>query len=132
MNPVGSVVDRLETEITNVWIAPALAFKLPLSYPSIYVFLISEKAEPNKTFGGHRQRNTQIIGTELMVKHIEGALHTSPYDEIDDLRESVMIALKGWKINTDYTAFDFVRGDLVSYENGFVIWRDQYSTSYSL
>lgn len=128
--PTDLVVQRLKSQCATLLdVKLALSFSLPAAYPSAYIFLISEHAEKNELFGGHYQQITGVIGVELMVQHFEDNNTGGPSAlALEELRIQVMAELMGWAPSSDFSPFNFISGDLISYQNGYAVWRDQYST----
>jgi len=130
--PIEQVIQRLKDNCPDLKdVIRALAFVLPTGFPSAYVFQVSERASPNALLGRHTQKVTGIIGVEIMHRHAAQIATGGPgAQELDAIRMGVMDALKGWTPGPEFLPFDFHNGDLISYKDGFVIWRDQYSTSF--
>ena len=129
--PMESIVQRLNDTGVFREVIHALTFSLPKSYPSAYVFILREKADDNILLGTHSQRITGEVSIEIMDKHLKNAdLGEGAGINIRSLRIKVMEAMLGWSMTNDFSPFNFSGGDLVSYSNGFVVWRDQYTTSF--
>jgi len=126
------LITRLRAECPALrQVIHALASQPPASYPAAYVLLLSEKAQPNPVFGGHRQRITATFMVELMVKHAAQAGSGGPAAEaLDAVRESVLHALIGWPPSPAHDPIDYTGGRLLQFEAGIAIWRDEFTTQF--
>jgi hypothetical protein len=111
----------------------ALSGTQPSSYPAAYVFPLAESGLANEVYGGHRQRVNASFAVEIMVKSAASAASGGPAQEaLEDIRDAVGTALRGWTPDTNTAPFDFKAGKLIGFDAGLAIWRDEYVTDFTV
>lgn len=128
------IVDRLTTQVPALrQVIKALNGAQPSSYPAAYVFPLAEDGSANEVYGGHRQRVGSRVAVEIMVKSAAQAATGGPAQEaLEDVREAVGLALRGWTPDSNIAPFDFSRGRLIGFDAGLAVWRDEFVTDYTV
>jgi Cdc6-like AAA superfamily ATPase len=97
--------------------------------PGCYVFAEKSSAEPNKLVTGVSQRVIEQLAIVIVVRNVATAKGSDAADELDALRLQAEQALLGWVPSIDYEKIEYVSGNLISFSNGFMTWKDSYKTA---
>ena len=107
-------------------VLPALEGATPRNYPTAYIVPLKETPEPAESVGGiHEQKIRNRFAVEYMVKHAGQAAQGGPaQDLLEDCRDLTHLILCSGTVEN--TEMDFSGGHLMSFEPGFLVWRDEY------
>lgn len=100
-----------------------------LSDAGCYVFQESRKAGENNLVGLTRQRVTLTFAFIIAVRNVKDVRGGDAADACAVLQEAVQTALLGWEPDGATDPFEYAGGALVSFANGFFIWKDSYRTA---
>jgi hypothetical protein len=109
----------------------ALSGAIPTAFPAAYVMPMAERAEPNIMLANaHYQQVSIRFGVEIMVKHAGQANSGGPaHSDLEDLRDAVIAALIGWVPEVGARAIEYSSGQLVQFEAGLAVWREEFTVS---
>ena len=99
-----------------------------LSDPGCYVFSESVFVTPNTVIGKTMQQVTLTFAVVIVLKNVKDARGSDAADVSNTLQESVRTALLGWQPHSVADPMEYAGGTLVSFSNGFFIWRESYRT----
>jgi len=105
------------------------AAEAPPAYPAVYVYPLSESADPAPTVGPIRQRVVLRIATEIIVSSARGAGRgEGAVEAAETARAAVIAALTGWQPSWAEEPLQHRQGRLVTLEAGWASWRDEFET----
>ena len=93
-----------------------------------YVYRESQKAEASELVNGVMQRITVSIGVVIAVRNVVSASGVDADDTNFNLQNSLKTALLNWTPEPYSTPLQFGGGVLVSFANGFHLWKDTFIT----
>jgi hypothetical protein len=96
--------------------------------PSVFVMPITETASPNERINGISQNVKEEVAVVIAIRAPNDRSGFKANDELLEIRETLRLKILGWE-PFERGAVEFVRGDLVDIENGYVWWRDVYQTN---
>ena len=99
-----------------------------ISSPGCYVFKERSQPQGGDLIGATMQRVTLRYAVVIIVKNVRDPRGSDAADESDALQEAVRTALLGWQPSQESDPIEYSDGALVSFANGFFIWRDTYQT----
>lgn len=99
-----------------------------VSDPGCYVFQERTVAKSNEMIGLTRQQVTIRFAVIIVVRNVKDSRGVDAADISALLQESVRIALLGWIPHDACDPIEYVDGNLVSFANGFFVWKDSYQT----
>ena len=95
--------------------------------PAAAVIPLTESGSDNQFATGMvSQRLTWQFGIVLAVKNVSDQTGGAAADDLETLRDSVKLAIVGWKHPDADRAAIFVRGNLISFDNATLWWLDRY------
>jgi hypothetical protein len=100
-----------------------------LSDPGCYVFEESVKIMANRTINSVTHMVTLQFAIVIVLKNVKDARGSDAADVSHGLQNSIRLALLGWKPHSTTDQMEYSGGVLVSFANGFFIWRDSYTTN---
>ena len=106
--------------------------KIVLTPPCCFVGLEKKLAKGNTTSNAVHQKITRQIGIIIVVRNVIGVNDAEGADEAEDLSERVQNCLIGLSNQSKPSQFDYVSalqyagGNILSFSNGFLFWRDIY------
>lgn len=130
---IAAIVDRLIDQVPGFdgRVLAALEGGVPKAYPAAYVFQTAERSDPSETYPRIEQRVGARFAVEIMVKHAGQAATGGPAkDALEDLRDAVKAALRGWAPSTDYMPIEHAEGRLMGFDAGMATWRDEFTTAF--
>lgn len=133
MLPIADWVERLNTEVEDITVhgaADLAAARADHKRDALYVYPVTEDAGANIADRGARQRHTVRNAVLIALTNRRERRGESGLTELEQRRAAVMAALAGWKPTNADRAVRFVRGDLVGFADGVLLWQDQYETGY--
>jgi hypothetical protein len=99
-----------------------------ISSPGCYIFKERSQPQGGDLIGATMQRVVLRYAVIIIVKNVRDARGADAADESDSLQESVRTALLGWQPCPEADPMEYADGALVSFANGFFIWRDSFQT----
>lgn len=96
--------------------------------PGCYVFQERATARPDNVIGATVQRVTLQVAVITVVRNVKDSRGTDAADASAGLQQSVQTALLGWQADAAVDPLEYVGGVLVSFANGYFIWKDSYQT----
>ena len=96
------------------------------SFPGAFVFLVEERAEPNRLIGGFRQKRTARISVVLIAKGANDPTGEKVRRDMAGIRRQVRRALVGWSPISSADPIAFSGGRLLSYAQGLAFWQEIY------
>lgn len=133
MLPIAHWVERLKGQVEGLSIrgaADLAAARDDHKRDALYVYPIAEDAGANVADRGAMQRHTVRNAVLIALTNRREQRGESGLTEIERRREEVKSALAGWRPEGADRAVRFVRGDLVGFVDGSLLWQDQYETSH--
>lgn len=103
-----------------------------VQYPAAFVVPLGETAEPGRMLGVHDQLLIQQWAVVLVLRAMRTKASQDQSAELHTLRQKVLFALAGWTASADAEPMDFVGGELISAEEGLLLWQDTFSNRSSL
>ncbi|MDI1231335.1 MAG: hypothetical protein PSU93_09320 [Methylobacter sp.] len=100
-----------------------------LSDAGCYVFQEARKASESKLVGLTRQRVSLSFAFIIAVRNVKDARGGDAADACALLQAAVQAALLGWEPDSATEPFEYAGGNLISFTNGFFIWKDSYRTA---
>lgn len=100
-----------------------------LSDMGCYVFQERITANPPGSIDRLWQSITLHMAVITVVRNVRSANGVDAADVGHDLQDAVRGALLGWKPAVGVESLEYVSGALVSFSNGFFIWKDTYKTT---
>lgn len=94
-----------------------------------YVIPESDQASKNTRVNAVSQRNQEQFAVIYSVRNVRDQRGADAADACHALRAEVLAALLGWVPNSDCEAMEKVNGRLVSFVNGFYVWKDVFQTA---
>jgi hypothetical protein len=99
-----------------------------LSESGCYIFREKNAPEANELVNAISQRVIVSIGLVIVVRNVKDA-HGNDADDISfNLQNSLKTALLGWQPEAGSDPMQFGGGGLVSFANGYHIWKDTFIT----
>lgn len=96
-------------------------------------YIITESTRANTEVRyGINQRVEEQIAVITSVRNVRDPRGGDAADVSHGLRNQVLDALLGWKPHDNASGLIYVGGALVSFVNGFFIFRDSFSTWYTI
>lgn len=93
-----------------------------------YIFRESNKADKNAMTSVVRQKRTETIAFVVVSRNVRtGGADSS--DDNEALCDAIQSAILGYEPAGGYTPFEYSGGGLVKFINGFMIWREAYSSA---
>jgi len=99
-----------------------------LGDPGCYVFEESVSVSQSTLISKTMQQVTLIFAVVIVLKNVKDARGSDAADVSHGLQNSIRTALLGWQPHTAADPLEYSGGALVSFANGFFIWRDSYKT----
>ena len=99
-----------------------------ISSPGCYIFKERSQPQGGDLIGITMQRVILRYAVIIIVKNVADARGADAADESETLQESVRTALLGWQPSPEADPIEYADGALISFANGFFIWRDTYQT----
>ncbi len=99
-----------------------------ISDPGCYVFQERNSAANNDSVGATMQRVTELIAVVTIVRNVRDSRGSDAADTSQAFQANIQTALLGWQPHPSTDSMEFVSGALVSFDNGFLIWKDTYKT----
>ena len=99
-----------------------------ISSPGCYIFKERSQPQGGDLIGATMQRVILRYAIVIIVKNVRDARGSDAADESDLLQEAIRTALLGWQPCPEADPMEYADGALVSFDNGFFIWRDTYQT----
>jgi hypothetical protein len=96
--------------------------------PGCYVFQERSTAENSDLVGATMQRVTLLVAVITVVRNVRDSRGADAADASSEFQDSIQTALLGWQPHESADPMEFVAGALVSFANGFLIWKDTYKT----
>jgi|GEM_PF-3447559 len=100
-------------------------------FPCAYVVTPTDRAEPNRTQGRHRQRVTSRVAIVIGVK-ADAASLSGAKDRLGQFKRSVIDNLTGWRPDTADTALDYASSDLRAIAGGIVWYEVAFQCAWTL
>ena len=101
--------------------------KIPRGGAAAYVVPLSESAESNsRQTGPVLQRVTESVGVIHLVQIRNDLTGSKARDKLKPYCTATRAALLGQVVNSEYTGFEFVSGEILSMDAGAVVWMDTY------
>ena len=94
--------------------------------PGCYVYQEKSTASDNRMLNATVQQITLRIAVLTIVRNVFNSRGVGVADASSTLQNSILTALLGWQPDPDVDPIEYVDGELVSYKNGFFIWKDNY------
>lgn len=94
-----------------------------------YIIQDSERASPNTRINAVSQENTEHYAVLIVVRNVRDSRGSDAADVCHTLRAQVLTCLLGWEPDSTITPFEKVDGRLISFADGFYIWKETYKTS---
>lgn len=101
--------------------------QIRLSTPGCYVIRDGINARENEMITAVRQKQMVQIGVVIAVRNVANATGLDSSDTAEEFSDAIKNLLVGYAID-DYAPFEYQRGQIVSFNNGFLFWRDVYQT----
>lgn len=96
--------------------------------PGCYIFQERKTAETSALVGATMQRVTVLIAVVTVVRNVRDGRGADAADTSQEFQADIQTALLGWQPHESADPMEFVGGALVSFSNGFLIWKDTYKT----
>jgi len=93
-----------------------------------YIFREKASPEASEMANGVMQRITTSIALVIVVRNVATASGVDADDASFKLQNKLKQALLGWVPEPNASPLHFSGGALVSFANGFHIWKDSYTT----
>jgi hypothetical protein len=118
-------------ELTEVAGAAGLASiaKARLSDGGCYLFQERIAASPNGMINATMQRLTETIAVLIVVRNVQDARGGDAADAVFALRALINAALLDWQPDPGADPLEYGGGTLVTFADGFLIWKDSYMTN---
>lgn len=100
-----------------------------IAAPGCYVFQERSSVGSNDLVGAVMQRVTQQFAVITIVRNVKDSRGADAADYSQSLQATVQTALLGWIPHPNALPIEYVSGALVSFANGFFIWKDLYQTT---
>jgi hypothetical protein len=100
-----------------------------MSDPGCYVFEERETAGENSLATAVVQRVMQQFSVIIVVRNVKDSKGADAADTSYSLQASVITALVGWTPSANAEPLEYVSGSLVSFENGFLIYKNTFKTA---
>ena len=99
---------------------------------SCYVFEERRMAAENAMANIIRQRISQQFACVVVVRNVRDARGGDAQDVSAELQQSIQTALLGWEPGSTIEPLEYAGGSLVSFANGFFIWKESYKTAQTI
>ena len=133
MLPIGDWVERLKDAVEGLTVhgaADLAAARADHKRDALYVYPIAEDGGSNVAERGAMQRHTVRNAVLVALTNRRERRGESGLTELEQRREQIKEALAGWKPANADRPIRFVRGDLVGFTDGVLLWQDQFETSF--
>jgi hypothetical protein len=100
---------------------------LPRALPAAYVLPLIETAGPQTAMGESVQEHECTFGVTIVVRHAGDASGARAVNALGPLRDAVSGVLTGWQPPDCMSLVAFVSGQLVDFQDGATIWRDDFA-----
>ncbi len=100
-----------------------------LSDSACYIFQETRKVSDSNLVNFTRQRVSLSFAFIIVVRNVKDARGSDAADACAALQEAVQAALLGWTPDSNSEPLEYAGGNLISFENGFFIWKDSYKTA---
>lgn len=97
--------------------------------PSAYLVPLAEQGEPSQTYNPVMQRRGMQFGVIWVVQNLYDAQGEAAQTELVAIRDQGFASLIGWEPDGNHEPVQFVRGDLMDFNNQFLLWQDVFATA---
>lgn len=99
-----------------------------MSDPGCYVFQERMLASENSASTAVIQRVSFQFAVIIVVRNVKDK-GADAADTCFALQASVMTALLNWTIDENAEPLEYVSGNVLSFDNGFLVWKDTFKTA---
>jgi len=99
-----------------------------IASPGCYIFKERSQPQGGDMIGATMQRVILRYAVIIIVKNVRDARGSDAADESNMLQEAIRTALLGWQPSPLADPIEYADGALISFKDGFFIWRDTYQT----
>lgn len=97
--------------------------------PSAYLVPLAEQGEASQTYNPVMQRRGMQFGVVWVVQNLYDGQGEAAQTELVAIRDLGFASLIGWEPDGNHEPVQFVRGDLMDFNNQFLLWQDVFATA---